>query len=81
MRHLRQHGWHAIDIFNDPSFAEFRATLDSEMKTVQSLGIGSKKKEAESLTVEDEELLWHTGQLGDHSPQLLVDTTPILCCT
>ena len=42
MRHLRQTGWHEIDIFKDPSFAEFRATLDSEMKKNQSLGIGSK---------------------------------------
>jgi hypothetical protein len=74
MRHLRQTGWHEIDIFKDPSFAEFRATLDSEMKKTQSLGIGSKKRQAEPLTVEEEELLWQTGQLGDRSPQALVDT-------
>ena len=43
MRHLRQTGWHEIDIFKDPSFVEFRATLDSEIKKIQSLGIGSKE--------------------------------------
>ena len=74
MRHLWQTGWHEIDIFKDPSFAEFRATLDSEMKKIQSLGIGSKERQAEPLTVEEEELLWQTGQLGDHSPQTIVDT-------
>ena len=74
MRHLRETGWHELDIFKDPSFAEFRATLDSEMKKIQSLGIGSKKRQAEALTVEEELFLWQTGQLGDHSPQALLDT-------
>ena len=45
--------------------------LDSEMKRIQSKGIGSKKCQAEPLTVE-EELLWKSGQLGHHSPQVLV---------
>lgn len=72
MRHLRENIWHQLDIFRDPSFTDFRATVDSEMKKAQSLGIGSKKKQAELLT---NELLWQTGQLGgDHSPQALVDT-------
>ena len=63
-----------VGIFQDPSFAEFRSTLDSEMKKIQSLGIGTKKKQAEPLTIDEEELLWQTGQLGNHSPQALVDT-------
>ena len=49
-------------------------TLDLEMKKVQSLGIGTKKKQAEPLTSEDEEVLWQAGELGDHSPQALVHT-------
>ena len=43
------------------------------MKKIQSLGIGTKKQ-AEPLNIDEEELLWQTGQLGDHSPQALVDT-------
>ena len=44
MWHLRECGRHELDIFKDPAFAEFRATLDAEMKRIQLLGIGTKKK-------------------------------------
>ena len=47
------------------------------MKRLQSLGIGAKKQ-AEPLT-EVEERLWQTGQLGDHSPQALLDTAFHAC--
>ena len=74
LRHLRESGRPDIDIFKDSSFADFRATLDGEMKRLQSLGIGAKKRQAEPLTEEEEERLWQTGQLGQHSPQALLDT-------
>ena len=32
MRHLRTNGKPSLDIFNDPEFADFRASLDAEMK-------------------------------------------------
>ena len=44
------------------------------MKKIQLLEIGTKKKQAEPLTIENNEVLWQTGQLRDHSPQALVDT-------
>lgn len=45
MRHLRQNcGKPEIDFFKDPEFAEFRASLDAEMKRLQSAGVGSIKK-------------------------------------
>ena len=74
LRHLRESGRPNIDIFKDSSFTNFRATLDGEMKRLQSLGIGAKKRQAEPLTEEEEERLWQTGQLGEHSPQALLDT-------
>ena len=43
MRLLRQAGWHDINIFKDPSFAEFRATLDSEMKKTSHLELDQKR--------------------------------------
>ena len=44
------------------------------MKCLQAQGVGSKKKQAEPLTVEEEELLWKKGMLGDATPQSLLDT-------
>ena len=74
MRHLRWTGKPHIDIFRDEEFAEFRASLDAEMKRLQSQGIGSKKRQAEILTEDEEESLWQKGLLGDATPQSLLDT-------
>ena len=73
MRHLRIIG-RTIDLFKDPDFSKFQATLDGEMKRLQPLGLGSKKGQAEIITEEEEELLWSKGALGDETPQQLLDT-------
>ena len=73
MRHLRWKGQPAIDFFKDPEFADFRRSLDAEMKRLQAAGKGTKKKQAEPLTIQ-EEILWQKGLLGDHNPQVLLDT-------
>ena len=44
------------------------------MKRLQSQGIGTVKKQAEIITVEQEDQLWKMKILGDHSPKSLVDT-------
>ena len=74
MRHIRWNGKPHVDLFKDAKFADFRATLDAEMKRLQSLGIGSKKKRAEILTEEEEEILWKQDLLGDKTPRTLLDT-------
>ena len=56
------------------AFADFRTTLDAEMKRLQHKGIGSKVRQAEALSEDDEEILWSKGLLGDHSPQALLNT-------
>ena len=61
MRLLRTNGQPFIDLFADSDFANFKATLDSEMKRLQSKGVGSKTKQAEILSVNEEELLWKGG--------------------
>ena len=63
-----------LDFFTDPEFSALKSSLDSEMKRLQSQGIGSQKRQAESLTIEDEDILWEKGLLGDSSPQTLLDT-------
>jgi len=44
------------------------------MKHIQAAGIGSKKKQAEVISKDDEELLWMKGLLGDSSLEVLLDT-------
>ena len=38
-----------------------------------------KSKQAEPLSIEEENLLWEQNLLGDHSPQALLDTMMLLC--
>ena len=64
----------SIDFFKDSLFANFRKTLDGEMKRIQQKGIGTHKRQAEVLTEDEEELLWQKGLLGDHSPIALLNT-------
>ena len=73
MRHVRWNGNPSLNIFQDGEFADFRATLDAEMKRLQAAGVGTKKKQAEILT-EEEDLLWEKNLLGAHNPETLLDT-------
>ena len=74
-RHLRQNcGMPDIDFFKDPEFADLKSSLDAEMKKIQASGKGSIKKQAEPLSLEEEELLWEKKLLGDHSPEALLNT-------
>jgi len=74
MRHLRWSGQPSIDFLKDPEFAQFRSSLDAEMKRLQQEGVGSIKRQAETLSEAEEDNLWAMGLLGDHSPQTLLDT-------
>ena len=49
------------------------------MKRLQSLGVGATKRQAETLTEDEEEILWEKGLLGDATPQTLLDTM-VFCC-
>jgi hypothetical protein len=44
-----------VNFFKDASFAEFRLSLDAEMKRLKSNGLGSKRKQAQPLSLEEEE--------------------------
>ena len=63
-----------IDFFKDPQFVDFRSSLDAELKRLQASGVGSVRKQAEPLTLEEEELLWEKRLLGDHSPEASLNT-------
>ncbi len=62
------------DFFADHDFADFKKSLDAEMKRLQSKGLGSKKCQAEPLSLNEEEILWEKGLLGDKDPHTLLDT-------
>ena len=77
-RCLRDSG-RILDLFTDLSFTPFQNSLDGEMKRLQSSGLGTKKRQAEVISVDEEEKLWSTGQLGDSNPQQLLDTMVYYC--
>ena len=49
------------------------------MKRLRSIGLGVKTKQAEPLSIQEENQLWELGLLGDHPPQVLIDTMLFLC--
>ncbi len=65
MRFFRWSGSPSIDLFKDAEFAEFRVTLDAKIKGLHSQGMGTKSKQAEHLTEQEEELLWERQLLGE----------------
>ena len=72
--YLRWNSKPYIDFSNDKAFADFKSSLDAEMKRLQSAGIGSKQKQAEPLTSTDLNTLWEKKLLGDATPQSLLNT-------
>ena len=49
------------------------------MKQLQKEGVGSKHRQAESLTQEQEEQLWKKGVLGQHTGRSVVNTMLFMC--
>ena len=73
MRHIRHDcGQPEVDFFKDPEFSDFCSSLDAKMKHLQSSGLDSERKQAEPLTLEEEEFLWEK-ILRDHKPKSLLN--------
>ena len=70
-RHLRNHG---VKLFENHALHGFRCTLDGEMKRLNATGKYVNKKQAQPITPEQEDRLWELKLLGDHNPQVLLNT-------
>ena len=55
------------------SIQTFQSTLDGEMKRLNLTGNYVKKKQAQSITQEQENRLWEPGLLGNHDPCTLLN--------
>ena len=64
----------SLDIYKDGVFSYFRKVLDSLMKEVHKMGIGTTVKQAELISEQLEEAMWREGALGDSTPSVLLDT-------
>ena len=55
----------------DSAFKQFHGTLDSHFRKLHETGIGSKVKNTELITKEEENKLWMCGEMGTDSPTAL----------
>ena len=56
----------------NPAFRPLHRTLDNIYRQLHAEGVGTKRKQAEVLSVEEEEQLWSTGAVGTASPSSLL---------
>ena len=58
LQHLRECGNSSLDVFKDHELANFRQTVDSELKRLLASGLGSSKhKQVEPIDEEEENIL------------------------
>ena len=61
-------------LLSDESFKQVKFTLDNVMKQRTSEGIGITVRQAQVLNMVDEDILWSSGLLGTHTPEVLLQT-------
>ncbi|ESO98024.1 hypothetical protein LOTGIDRAFT_77804, partial [Lottia gigantea] len=71
--YLRQNG-RLIAFMDDQEYQGLRSVLNSKMKELSILGLGINTKKSEVITIEQEEILWSKGLLGESNPQQILDT-------
>ena len=67
-RHLREEcNKTGLSLFDDAQFGHFRSVLDGRMKLLSREGVGILRKQAEPLSVAQEEELWEKGVFNTHT--------------
>lgn len=69
-RYFEEQGY-SENINSSDLFKLSRQVLQGQRKDLKSKGRGNKPNRAEALSVDEEELLWTSGELGDSSPNSL----------
>lgn len=69
-RFIRDNGRPELNFFEQSDFKLFRDSLGAEMKRLISVGVGVLVKEAEALTMDEEDILWRKNFLGRCNPEL-----------
>ncbi|CAB4010404.1 Hypothetical predicted protein [Paramuricea clavata] len=80
LRYLRNNGCPALNFFEDPTFKHFhfQDSIDAEMKRLTGQGIGGNVKQAQAFSEADEDKLWTSKLLGDHTASVLLNTMVFL---
>ena len=63
-----------LDIFKDSQFMYFKSVLNSLLKDLHKMGVGTTKKKAQVISNNLEERFWNEGALGDDTPTKLLNT-------
>ncbi|XP_071125661.1 uncharacterized protein KIAA1958-like [Mytilus edulis] len=82
LRGMRSHGVSNLNFLNesDDRFLRFRQILDAQMKKLTSDGYGINVKQADPISVEQEEILWDKSVFGNHSSESLLHTVFFYNC-
>ncbi|KAK3741563.1 hypothetical protein QZH41_002934 [Actinostola sp. cb2023] len=67
----------AISILHSTELKQFQQTLDGRLKELQA-SQQPFKKQADAITVNDENEMWSKGVLGTHSPHVVINTLMFL---
>ncbi|CAB4001394.1 Hypothetical predicted protein [Paramuricea clavata] len=78
LRYLRNNGCPALSFFEDPNFKHFQDSIDAEMKRLTGQGVGANVKQAQAFSEADEDKLWTSKLLDDHTASVLLNTMVFL---
>ena len=78
LRYLRNNGRPALNFFEDLNFKHFQDSIDAEMKRLTGQGVGANVKQAQAFSEADEDKLWTSKLLGDHTASVLLNTMVFL---
>ena len=72
-RYLRSNNYPS-SIRNGQEFASSKKILEGKARMLRKEGLGKRPNKAASLTIDEEESLWHCGQFGFQTPRALQNT-------